>query len=130
MHTPVRGILLSVKLEFWGTKKKDSGTVKNKLLLKPLLTDVGREAIKYGAGHILSSKEIADTFYSQRQMALTRTMELVKVSCTDALLFTNDHDHHRRYQRCQLLSTRLSAISFVAYSLPSVIKKMMIRTYQ
>nr|CAX73699.1 Furin-1 precursor [Schistosoma japonicum] len=62
----INGFITSVELTIRGTSINDSGFVRNKNLLEPFLTTVGKRALQSATGHYLNANEVKNTFIEQR----------------------------------------------------------------
>ncbi|CAH8864391.1 unnamed protein product [Trichobilharzia szidati] len=70
------GFITGISIKFRGTSENDSGFIKNKNMLEPLLTKVGKAAVGSQTSHILSPQEIKDTFNEQRFSSLHHSQQI------------------------------------------------------
>ncbi|KAG5449994.1 PC3-like endoprotease variant A [Clonorchis sinensis] len=78
------GTLIFLQLEFWGSTVNDSAFERNKDLLMPFITDVSKEALQKGRGHLLTDTEVKQTFNSQRWIALKHTKQFLQESSPES----------------------------------------------
>nr|CAH8864532.1 unnamed protein product [Trichobilharzia regenti]CAH8864534.1 unnamed protein product [Trichobilharzia regenti] len=70
------GFITGVSMKFRGTSENDSGFIRNKNMLEPLLTKVGKAAMESHTSHPLSPEEVKQTYDEQRYLSLRHSQQI------------------------------------------------------